>query len=113
MRAALAALNADWRRRGLAELDNGVGLASGPVVAGQIGSPKRLEFTVIGDTVNLAARMEAMTRQVEAPLVFDTATAVLLAGDLELRPASLGSREVKGIGPVELFGVEATAPGQA
>ena len=113
MRAALAALNADWRRRGLAELDNGVGLASGPVVAGQIGSPKRLEFTVIGDTVNLAARMEAMTRQVEAPLVFDTATAVLLAGDLELRPASLGSREVKGIGPVELFGVEAAAPGQA
>ena len=113
MRAALAALNADWRRRGLAELDNGVGLASGPVVAGQIGSPKRLEFTVIGDTVNLAARLEAMTRQVEAPLVFDTATAVLLAGDAELRPASLGSREVKGIGPVELFGVEAAAPGQA
>ena len=113
MRAALAALNADWRRRGLAELDNGVGLASGPVVAGQIGSPKRLEFTVIGDTVNLAARMEAMTRQVEAPLVFDTATAVLLAGDVELRPASLGSREVKGIGPVELFGVEAAAPCQA
>jgi adenylate cyclase len=113
MRAALAALNADWRRRGLAELDNGVGLASGPVVAGQIGSPKRLEFTVIGDTVNLAARMEAMTRQVAAPLVFDTATAVLLAGDLELRPASLGSREVKGIGPVELFGVEAAASGQA
>jgi adenylate cyclase len=112
MRAALAALNADWRRRGLAELDNGVGLASGPVVAGQIGSPKRLEFTVIGDTVNLAARLEAMTRKVEAPLVFDTATAVLLAGDVELRPASLGSREVKGIGPVELFGVEAAAPGQ-
>ena len=113
MRAALAALNADWRRRGLAELDNGVGLASGPVVAGQIGSPKRLEFTVIGDTVNLAARLEAMTRQVEAPLVFDTATAALLTGDPELRPASLGSREVKGIGPVELFGVEAAAPGQA
>jgi adenylate cyclase len=113
MRAALAALNADWRRRGLAELDNGVGLASGPVVAGQIGSPKRLEFTVIGDTVNLAARLEAMTRQVEAPLVFDTATAILLAGDVELRPTSLGSREVKGIGPVELFGVEAAAPGQA
>jgi adenylate cyclase len=113
MRAALVALNADWRRRGLAELDNGVGLASGPVVAGQIGSPKRLEFTVIGDTVNLAARLEAMTRQVEATLVFDTATAVLLAGDVELRPASLGSREVKGIGPVELFGVEAAALGQA
>jgi len=113
MRAALAALNADWRQRGLAELDNGVGLASGPVVAGQIGSPKRLEFTVIGDTVNLAARLEAMTRQVEAPLVFDAATAALLAGDAELSATSLGSREVKGIGPVELFGVQAATPGQA
>ena len=113
IRVALAALNADWRRRGLAELDNGVGLASGPVVAGQIGSPKRLEFTVIGDTVNLAARLEAMTRQVEAPLVFDTATAALLAGDSELRATSLGSREVKGIGPVELFGVEVAAAGSS
>jgi adenylate cyclase len=113
MRVALAALNADWRRRGLAELDNGVGLASGPVLAGQIGSPKRMEFTVIGDTVNLAARLEAVTRQVEAPLVFDAATAALLAGDSELCPTSLGSREVKGIGPVELFGVEVAASGQA
>jgi len=113
MRAALAALNADWRQRGLAELDNGVGLASGPVLAGQIGSPKRMEFTVIGDTVNLAARLEAVTRQVEAPLVFDAATAALLAGDAELSATSLGSREVKGIGPVELFGVEVAASGQA
>jgi len=113
MRAALAALNADWRQRGLAELDNGVGLASGPVLAGQIGSPKRMEFTVIGDTVNLAARLEAVTRQVEAPLVFDAATAALLAGDAELSATSLGSREVKGIGPVELFGVQAATPGQA
>jgi len=113
MRAALGALNADWRQRGLAELDNGVGLASGPVLAGQIGSPQRLEFTVIGDTVNLAARLESITRQVEAPLVFDGATAALLTGDPELRPTSLGSREVKGIGPVELFGVEVAAPGQA
>ena len=113
MRAALAALNADWRQRGLAELDNGVGLASGPVLAGQIGSPKRMEFTVIGDTVNLAARLEAVTRHVEAPLVFDAATAALLAGDAELSATSLGSREVKGIGPVELFGVEVAASGQA
>ena len=84
---------------------SGIGLASGQVMVGQIGSPRRMEFTVIGDTVNLAARLESMTRQVEAPLVFDAATAALLAGDAELSTASLGSREVKGIGPVELFGV--------
>jgi adenylate cyclase len=106
MRTALAALNADWRQRGLAELDNGVGLASGAVLAGQIGSPKRLEFTVIGDTVNLAARLEAMTRKVEAAVVFDAATAALLAGDPQLTPRSLGSGEIRGIGAVELFTVE-------
>jgi diaminohydroxyphosphoribosylaminopyrimidine deaminase/5-amino-6-(5-phosphoribosylamino)uracil reductase len=64
------------------------------VIAGQIGSPKRLEFTVIGDTVNLAARLEAMTRQVEAPLVFDTATASLLADDPELTPRLPGTARV-------------------
>jgi len=68
---------------------------------------------VNGSNVNLADQLEAMTRQVEAPLVFDAATAELLAGDPELAPASLGSREVKGIGPVELFGVQAAASGQA
>jgi hypothetical protein len=52
-----------------------------------------------------------MTRQVEAPLVFDAATAALLAGDAELSATSLGRREVKGIGPVELFGVEVAAAG--
>ncbi|MBD2548558.1 adenylate/guanylate cyclase domain-containing protein [Microcystis elabens FACHB-917] len=56
MRAALARLNEDWARRGIATLDNGIGLASGQVMVGQIGSPKRMEFTVIGDTVNLLAR---------------------------------------------------------
>ncbi len=56
MRAALARLNEDWARRGIATLDNGIGLASGQVMVGQIGSPKRMEFTVIGDTVNLSAR---------------------------------------------------------
>jgi adenylate cyclase len=83
-----------------------VGLASGAVLAGQIGSPKRLEFTVIGDTVNLAARLEAMTRKVEAAVVFDAATAALLAGDPQLTPRSLGSGEIRGIGAVELFTVE-------
>ena len=103
MRVALADLNADWARCGIATLDNGVGLASGQVVVGQIGSPRRMEFTVIGDTVNLAARLESVTRQVQEAVLFDAATAALLAEDAGLAVASLGLQAVKSLGEVEVF----------
>jgi adenylate cyclase len=103
MRANLASLNVDWRQRGIATLDNGVGLASGQVMVGQIGSPQRMEFTVIGDTVNLAARLEALTRKVDAAVLFDGRTSDLLAGDPGLAVQSLGAHEVKGLGAVEVF----------
>ncbi len=109
MRTALAALNEDWSRRGIATLDNGVGLASGQVMVGQIGSPRRMEFTVIGDTVNLAARLESVTRQVEAAVLFDAATAALLAGDDGLAVTTLGPQAVKGLGEVEVFTAAAQA----
>ena len=103
MRQALAGLNADWSRRGIARLDNGVGLASGMVMVGQIGSPRRMEFTVIGDTVNLAARLESVTRQVQEAVLFDAATAALLVDDSGLAVSSLGPQAVKSLGEVEVF----------
>jgi adenylate cyclase len=111
MRAALAELNADWARRGIATLDNGVGLASGQVMVGQIGSPRRMEFTVIGDTVNLAARLESVTRHVEAAVLFDAATAALLADDPGLAVSSLGPQAVKSLGDVEVFTAVAVGGG--
>jgi len=54
---ALAALNAKWRSEGRPELQVGIGLNFGEAFAGNIGSERRLEFTVIGDTVNTAARL--------------------------------------------------------
>jgi len=57
MLEALAALNAKWRREGRPELQVGIGLNYGEAFAGNIGSERRLEFTVIGDTVNTAARL--------------------------------------------------------
>lgn len=53
----LAALNESWRSKGRPELQVGIGLSYGEVFAGNIGSEKRLEFTVIGDTVNIANRL--------------------------------------------------------
>jgi adenylate cyclase len=57
MMHALAELNVRWRAEGRPELQHGVGLNFGEAFAGNIGSERRLEFTVIGDTVNTAARL--------------------------------------------------------
>lgn len=61
--------NAKRALRGAAALHVGVGIHYGPVVVGNIGDKRRLEFTVIGDVVNVASRLERLTRQYQAPLV--------------------------------------------
>ena len=66
MHRRLRALNATLRTRGLPELAIGVGVHTGSLVCGAIGSPERLEYTVIGDTVNVAARLESLTRAYDA-----------------------------------------------
>ena len=79
-RAALAMLanleifNASRRERGLPEIHNGIGLCTGMVLSGNIGTPERLEYTVIGDNVNLASRLEAMTKTYGVPILLAEST---------------------------------------
>ena len=103
----LEQLNAQWREEGLEPLANGVGLASGPVLAGQIGSPQRLDFTVIGDTVNLASRLEGLTRQLATAVCADAETARLVANTDGLLLRSFGMQQIKGLDATEVFGVVA------
>jgi adenylate cyclase len=74
MMASLAELNKRRRARGEMELAIGVGLNTGEVVLGNIGSPKRMDYTVVGDAVNLAARLEGVTKTYGAEIVLSEFT---------------------------------------
>ena len=65
-------------RRFDGEIEVGVGLNSGPVIVGSVGGGGRLEFTVVGDPVNVAARVESKTRETGDPLLLTEATRCLL-----------------------------------
>jgi hypothetical protein len=69
MQRALATFNAEQAGRGRAALEVGIGLHSGEAVAGTIGSLKKLEFTVLGDTVNVASRLEGLCKLYHAGIV--------------------------------------------
>jgi adenylate cyclase len=69
MLAALDAWNEERRARGEPPLAIGIGLNYGPAVLGDVGSSHSFSFTVIGDTVNTAHRLQSLTRSLETPLV--------------------------------------------
>ena len=60
MAEALARLNSEWAADGLPTLDIGIGINTGDMVAGNLGSESIMSYTVIGDNVNLGARLESL-----------------------------------------------------
>ena len=91
LRAALAILQ---DLQSVSPLPLGIGLHSGTVVAGCVGQGSRLEFTVIGDTVNVASRLEALTKQEQVPLLISESTHRLLGKGANR--VSLGARQLRG-----------------
>jgi adenylate cyclase len=92
-------LNSEARTEGLPQLGIGIGVNTGTVIAGAVGGAGRLEYTVLGDAVNLAQRLQA---EAAANEILATAATVQAAPGLEAEP--IGSRQVKGRKePVETF----------
>jgi adenylate cyclase len=79
MRAELKRLNVHWEKSGLPTTAMRVGIYTGPLVAGSMGSADRLEFTVLGDTVNTAARLESAGKDAASDL--NTAECMILIGE--------------------------------
>jgi adenylate cyclase len=74
MLTALDTLNQKWVREGRKQISIGVGLNTGPVNVGNMGSDKRLAWTVMGDNVNLASRLEGMTKEYRCSVIISEST---------------------------------------
>lgn len=95
MRDALAEYNETLRKEGLPQLAMGIGLHRGSGLVGMIGTPERAEFAFVGRTVNIAARVQGLTRGQDADILLTDAVRSKLAPKFQIEP--LAPARVKGV----------------
>jgi adenylate cyclase len=105
----LGELNRKWAGEGRPRLDIGIGINSGDMIAGNIGSSAIMSYTVIGDNVNLASRLESLNKDYGTRIIISDATRQRLRRGADIRP--LGQVVVKGkTQPVVIFEVTVASP---
>jgi adenylate cyclase len=103
MLRSLGQLNQDFEIEGKWPLAIGVGIHTGPAIVGSVGSPERLEYTVIGSTVNFASRIEHLTKQLGTPLLLSESTRTELRSS-GLHFSEFPPQQVRGLDePVRVF----------
>ncbi len=94
MQHTLSKLQADWKDQGKPYIEMGIGIHTGHAVVGNVGSERRMEYTAIGDTVNVASRLEQATKALLKPILVSETT-LQGAGD-HFETESLGEMELHG-----------------
>jgi adenylate cyclase len=82
MMAALDELRREWQAEGLPRVDIGIGINSGPVIVGNMGSAERFNYTVVGDAVNLASRIEGLNKAYGTGILVSESTYAQIDGTL-------------------------------
>jgi adenylate cyclase len=108
MKDELNKLNREWGKAGFQTFKNGIGLSYGAVTQGTLGSKDRKEFTVIGDTVNLASRLEGITKDFpQTRIVLSSPVYENLPEDLKIQTDYLATVHVKGKQiPITIYGIK-------
>lgn len=102
MQEELVKLRSKWKEEGRPELQVRIGLNTGPMVAGNMGAASRLDYTVMGDSVNLGARLEGANKQYNTLIMISEFTYEVVKNDIEAR--FLDSIRVKGKNlPVKVY----------
>ena len=115
MRTALAELNRGYAAEGKLPVHFGIGIHTGPVFAGTIGTKERMEYTIIGDTVNTASRIESLCKQYAVDILISGSTVRQLSFADGTSPlvftddAAIRGKEL----PVKVYAVKQNMPEQS
>jgi adenylate cyclase len=105
MISRLEEMNAELKGEGIPDLGIGIGLHFGTAIVGSLGSQDRLEYTAIGDTVNVASRVEGLTKHLGVPLLVTRQVRNFLGDDFAVQ--AMEPQEVKGQPkPLEIFAID-------